>query len=133
MRTHVESERKYEAPPDADVPTLTTIPGVTTATDPQRIQLDATYYDTADLRLIRAGLTLRHREGGDDDGWHLKVPTDSARTEIHGDLAELADLVLGYTRGAPLRPVASLHTDRNRWELVGRRGMLLAEVTDDLF
>jgi hypothetical protein len=27
-----------------------------------------------DLRLIRAGITLWRRRGGDDAGWHLKLP-----------------------------------------------------------
>ena len=39
-----------------------------------RQRLAATYFDTADLRLAAAGLTLRRRTGGDDAGWHLKVP-----------------------------------------------------------
>ena len=34
--------------------------------------MDATYYDTASLSLIRWGVTLRHRSGGGDDGWHMK-------------------------------------------------------------
>ena len=39
--------------------------------------LDATYFDTPDLRLIRAGITLRHRTGEGDGGtgaWTLKLP-----------------------------------------------------------
>ena len=36
--------------------------------------LDAIYHDTKDLRLLRAGVTLRRRTGGQDAGWHLKLP-----------------------------------------------------------
>ena len=74
-----EIERKYDASPagtaalDA-VESMIGVPGVAAVTrqDPQI--LDAVYYDTADLRLIRAGVTLRRRTGGDDAGWHLKLP-----------------------------------------------------------
>src|SRR3954452_19955683 len=45
--------------------------------------LDAVYFDTDDLRLAAAGRTLRRRTGGDDAGWHLKVPAGTAaRSEI---------------------------------------------------
>lgn len=47
-------------------------------------QLEAVYLDSEDLRLARAGITLRHRTGGGEDGWHLKLPTGTtgAREEI---------------------------------------------------
>ncbi|MFC0114557.1 CYTH domain-containing protein [Kibdelosporangium aridum] len=79
MRTQREVERKYEAAPDADLPELA---GATA--EPRHETLDAVYYDTEDLRLIRGGLTLRRREGGEDEGWHLKVPVgEDTRDEIH--------------------------------------------------
>ena len=34
---------------------------------------EAVYYDAPDVRLARAGITLRHRS---DDGWTLKLPDD---------------------------------------------------------
>src|SRR5882724_11829607 len=119
-----EIERKYEAASGTGVPSFNTIPGVSAITGPRHEILQATYYDTPDLRLVRSGLTLRRREGGKDEGWHLKVPTgQDERAEIRlplaGRLDDLADLTLGYTRGAPLKPVATIKTDRTRWELVG--------------
>ncbi|MBP2320994.1 CHAD domain-containing protein [Kibdelosporangium banguiense] len=134
MRTQREIERKYEADSDAEIPEL---PGV--VAEPQRETLDAVYYDTADLRLIRSGLTLRRREGGEDEGWHLKVPAGKdTRDEIHIPLngktdppKQFTDLTLGYTRGAKLQPVAQIKTERTRWEIVGEKGKLLAELTDD--
>ncbi|MET0235925.1 MAG: CYTH and CHAD domain-containing protein [Kibdelosporangium sp.] len=134
MRTHREIERKYEADSDAEIPEL---PGV--VAEPQRETLDAVYYDTADLRLIRSGLTLRRREGGQDEGWHLKVPAgQDQRDEIHIPLdgktdppKQFTDLTLGYTRGAKLQPVARIKTERTRWEILGHKGKRLAEVTDD--
>jgi CHAD domain-containing protein len=131
-----EIERKYEAGSGTGVPSFNTIPGVAAITGPRYEVLEATYYDTPDLRLVRSGLTLRRREGGKDEGWHLKVPNgEDERSEIHmplsGKLDDLAELTLGYTRGAPLKPVAKIKTNRTRWELLGPKGKLLAEVTDD--
>src|SRR2546422_8932289 len=40
-------------------------------------KLDATYYDTRDLRLARAGVSLRHRVG-DDPPWTVKLPEGDA-------------------------------------------------------
>ncbi|HEY2576345.1 MAG TPA: CYTH and CHAD domain-containing protein, partial [Streptosporangiaceae bacterium] len=102
-------------------------------------RLEAEYYDTGDLRLIRAGATLRRRVGGEDAGWHMKLPAGpGTRREIRlplgdGDTvpAELAGLVLGYTRGEPLRPVARIATRRQRLILLGRAGESLAEVAAD--
>jgi CHAD domain-containing protein len=136
MRSHTEIERKYEADSGIGVPALDTIPGVAATSGPQQETLEAIYYDTPDLRLIRSGLTLRRREGGQDEGWHLKVPSgDDRRDEIQlppeGRLADLAELTFGITRGEPLQPVATIRTHRTRWELRDRKGNLLAEVTDD--
>ncbi|MEV4310723.1 CYTH and CHAD domain-containing protein [Actinocrispum sp. NPDC049592] len=136
MTTHAEIERKYEAESDTSVPALDTIPGVTTTSGPKHETLEAIYYDTPDLRLVRSGMTLRRREGGADEGWHLKVPAgpdqrEEIRLPLDGSLGDLATLVQGITRGEPLEPVAHIRTNRTRWELLGRKGKLLAEVTDD--
>ncbi len=46
--------------------------------------LAATYYDTDDLRLIGSRITLRRRTGGDDAGWHIKLPVGGdTRREVH--------------------------------------------------
>ncbi|MFD9124768.1 CYTH domain-containing protein, partial [Kitasatospora sp. NPDC059571] len=46
------------------------------------MRLDAVYFDTPDLRMLRRGVTLRRRTGGHDAGWHLKTPNpDGSRTE----------------------------------------------------
>ena len=44
------------------------------------VDLLAVYYDTADLRLARSRVSLRRREGGADEGWHLKLPTAERET-----------------------------------------------------
>ena len=69
-----ETEQKYESDDGIVLPTLQGLPGVATVSDPQAETLVAMYYDSDDLRLLLAGVTLRRREGGADEGWHLKLP-----------------------------------------------------------
>jgi CHAD domain-containing protein len=141
MSTSVhETERKYEAPAGSDLPPLDGFPGVAAEAGPERIELEAVYYDTADLRLARVGVTLRRRTGGDDAGWHLKLPVgEDTREEIRVPLnrakkvpKELANLVQVHARGTELKPVARIRTTRERWQLVDAHGDLLVEVVEDL-
>src|SRR6201996_1129172 len=69
-----EIELKYEIGPDAVLPPLEDLPRVASEAGPDEQKLEAEYYDTEDLRLLRAGVTLRRRRGGNDSGWHLKLP-----------------------------------------------------------
>jgi inorganic triphosphatase YgiF len=107
-----------------------------------RLELEAMYYDTADLQLARWGVTLRHRTGEPGPAWTLKLPGAAAgetleREELTfaGDRtaipAEAADLVRAYVRGRALIPVARLHTSRNPIEVRDPDGALLAEIVDD--
>jgi CHAD domain-containing protein len=88
-----EIERKYEAGDAgavarAAVNAVTGTAGVAAVSQQHEQLLDAVYYDTADLRLIGAGITLRRRTGGEDAGWHLKLPAGAdARDEIRLPLA----------------------------------------------
>ena len=103
-------------------------------------RLEATYFDTADLHLATAGLTLHRRTGGDDAGWHLEVPARTgARSEVRLPLGRatrtvpeaLRNMVRAHSRGAPLRPVAEITTDRTVRRLVDATGQVLAELADD--
>src|ERR1700727_3769899 len=69
-----EIELKYEIGPDTVLPPLEDLPQVASEAGPDEQKLEAEYYDTEDLRLLRAGVTLRRRRGGKDSGWHLKLP-----------------------------------------------------------
>ena len=69
----IETEHKYDVDTDFAFPDLAGLsPGVVAA-PPQVQRLAATYFDTADLRLARAHITLRRRTGGSDAGWHGKL------------------------------------------------------------
>ena len=110
------------------------------------------FYDTADLRLIGAGITLRRRTGGGDAGWHLKLPAGAdTRDEIRlpldtpgGERAatphartggavpeELAASVRAHTRGAALAPVVRIQTSRRVLRLLDSASQTLAEVAAD--
>jgi inorganic triphosphatase YgiF len=140
---HLETEQKYDADADFVLPELGALPelGGRRAAEPRRIYLSATYFDTEDQQLIRHKVTLRRRVGGDDEGWHLKLPAGKdTRQEVHAPLGEgdngtvparLAARVEEITAGALLRPVALLDTERTVVTLAGPAGDALVEVADD--
>ncbi|WP_052852645.1 CYTH and CHAD domain-containing protein [Streptomyces avicenniae] len=136
-----ETERKYAAPAagvTSWLPDLTGVKPVVSLADRGVQELDAVYYDTADLRLTRGSASLRRRTGGTDAGWHLKLPLPGdSREEIQTppdseDVpGELRDLPLSRTRGAPLRPVMRLRSTRMLRQLLGAEGDVLAELSVD--
>ncbi|MFJ9730892.1 CHAD domain-containing protein [Streptomyces sp. NPDC101171] len=134
--TKREIERKYEADENG-LPDLTGAGKVADVLDEGLVELDATYYDTADERLAAAALTLRRRTGGSDAGWHLKFPVaPGVRDEIRAPLSdtvpeELAALVRSRVRGAELVPVVRLRSARDVRHLVDADGALLAEASVD--
>lgn len=86
--------------------------------------LAATYYDTADLKLARWGVSLRYRKGDDDgDAWTLKLPLNGSREELTFKApptsipAEAKRLTTALTRGMGLKSVASIRTKRRRWAI----------------
>jgi CHAD domain-containing protein len=117
------------------------VPG-STAIELPELRLDATYYDTDDLRLARSGITLRWRGGEPGPPWTVKIPCDSGgltldRHEIRleGRVDEVpssaTDLVLASSRTKGIRPVAHLTTIRRPIEIRDGDGRLLADVVDD--
>jgi CHAD domain-containing protein len=140
VRPTRETERKYELPSSADLswlPGLERVKGVATVVDSGTEELDAVYYDTADLRLFRSAVTLRRRTGGADAGWHLKLPlAGDSREEIRAPLAAdlpqpLLDLTRSRTRGAELTPLVRIRTERAVWRLADAEGAALAELAVD--
>jgi len=158
--TQAEREVKLDIDPGWSVPDLTgLLPGTQGAARPA-LALEATYFDTADLRLARRHVTLRYRsevevdgpgEGGAATGvhiWTVKLPPGAgdalARTEVTWDarpaqpsrrvvaaLPEAAELVSAITLGRPLQPVAHIATTRRRTHLLTSDGRLLAEIACD--
>lgn len=137
---YLETERKYDAGAGYALPDLAGLPGVAGVTAARTQRLTAIYFDTADLRLATAGITLRRRTGGQDAGWHLKLPAGrDTRREVRlppgragGPVpSRLAELVTAWTHGADLYPVARLTTTRVVRHLTDGAGRVLAEVADD--
>lgn len=139
MPDHREVERTYDPPPDHPIPDLTVLPGVTQMGEPVVVELSATYFDTADLALLRAGVSVRRRTGGPDEGWHLKIPAGDGRDEIQLPLSRAKNLppallrtaVIAWTHGAALAPVALIETRRSTYLLRGDDGAVVAELADD--
>lgn len=136
---HHEVESKLEAPADAAVPPLEAIDGVAAVDAPVEHELSATYFDTASGALAAAGISLRRRTGGDDAGWHLKLPVDGGRDELRlplgratGTVPEpLRDAALLFVRDEPLQPIAEIRTRRTVHRLRDDRERVLVEIADD--
>ncbi|WP_106848767.1 CYTH and CHAD domain-containing protein [Blastococcus sp. Marseille-P5729] len=134
----IEIERKYAAPARNAVPKLDALPAVDRVRRRRATTLQAQYFDTDDLTLIGAHVTLRKRVGGIDEGWHLKLPAQGYRHELHSPLTDSDDVPDAFLvrlhpllRGRALRPVVRLTTRRTVHELLDPSGGLLAEVCDD--
>jgi len=139
-QTYREVESKYDADEDVVLPDLTSVPGVSAAQHPVEHDLVATYFDTADLRLAAARTTLRRRTGGEDAGWHLKLPrADGDRQELRSPLGRATKTVpkalLGpiraIVRDRALVPVARVSTHRTAYRLLDTSGAVLVELSDD--
>jgi CHAD domain-containing protein len=147
----LEREVKLGAGPGFHLPDLAGVVEGAAVAPPEAMRLETVYYDTADLRLARWGVSLRHRAG---EGWTLKLATPSRSipggggdAEVPGGLLERDELtfqggskkppesavaiVRAYVRKAELVPVARLSTMRRRVKLVDAAGARLAEVVDD--
>lgn len=135
---HREVEMKLEPPEGAELPTFEAIPRVASTAAPLELALEAEYFDTAGLALAAAGISLRRRSGGVDDGWHLKAPAGDARAEVQLPLdgsravpAALRDAVRLHSRDEPLDVVVRLRTRRRLVRLTDADGRELVEIADD--
>jgi CHAD domain-containing protein len=136
----LEREVKLAAWGGFAVPALDDVAPEVDVTRLKTKKLDATYYDTRDLRLARAGVSLRHRVG-DDPPWTVKLPEGDGgpimtRREItfEGPAETIPPdaerLVRAYARNEPLVAAARLKTERARVGL-NVNGMPVAEIADD--
>jgi CHAD domain-containing protein len=148
LTANVEREVKLEVGLRFSLPDLNgVLPGVV-AVNLTEAKLQAVYVDTPDLRLMRWGVTLRHRRdtsvgGTGESDWTVKLPQEAdgvalVRRELSrpgkfGPVpAEIAGVVRAHSRSSPLGPVAKLNTQRRRVELRDAGGVKLAEIDDDV-
>ncbi|WP_394769248.1 CHAD domain-containing protein [Lacisediminihabitans sp.] len=139
-RDALEIERKYDVTEATPLPDLHTLSGVRRVDQPVEHALEAVYFDTDDLALAANHITLRRRTGGDDAGWHLKLPQSSdTRRELHEPLGVdrhrvpevLLRRVRVHLRGRALAPVVRLSTRRIVRGLRGDGDQVLAVFCDD--
>jgi CHAD domain-containing protein len=133
-----ERELKFTPGPSFRMPDLGDAATPMRAETSETLRLQAAYFDTADLRLARAGASLRHRS---DEGWMVKLPVsrDTILTrmelKVPGELGEppaaALDLVHALTRGEPLRLAARLNTVRQRCVVLDVHDEQVAEIVDD--
>jgi CHAD domain-containing protein len=135
----LEEERKYEVDNRFELPDVSgCLPDGGRVLERPPVTLTATYFDSPDLRLARAGASLRFRRG-DAEPWTVKLPADvpGVRHEISRAGApgtppsDLVALVTAYSRGAPLTPAVVLRTVRRAYELCDGDDETLAELADD--
>ena len=132
-----EIERKYDVDESTDLPDWGAVPGVDAVSAGELRELDARYLDTADGALARAGVALRRRTGGPDEGWHVKGPrTGDGRVELGWPLTAgdavpdaVVETVSQWT-DAPLEPLARIENRRTAYLLTGPAGVV-AEFVDD--
>jgi CHAD domain-containing protein len=148
--TEQEVELKLAIHGAFSLPDLTDDEAVAEVRQDASQDLWAVYWDTADLRLARHGVTLRRRTGEPSGPrWTLKLPLPNdgaepgngdgilARREIEmkGPADRVperaADLVTAYARTAPLTEIAKLRTRRQIWSLLDGAGQVVAELDDD--
>ncbi|MBV8294033.1 MAG: CYTH and CHAD domain-containing protein [Mycobacterium sp.] len=144
---YLEVERKFDVGESTSSPSFAGIADVLRVERLPTQALDAVYYDTSARDLASRRITLRRRTGGDDAGWHLKLPAGpDTRTEVRAPLGtangseedghedvptELLDVVLAIVRDRPLNPVARITTTREVQELYGADDAALAEFCND--
>lgn len=135
----IEIELKFDADDETPLPDFTALPGVASVGAPERRDLDARYYDTAEYALASAGYALRRRSGGPDAGWHIKGPRmGGGRVELGWPLGEADEDVPDAVReavstvtDAALRPIARILNARTAYALRAADGALVAEFVDD--
>ena len=143
--THREVERKLRVHGMFDLPDLAES-GVASVVDViEPFTMRAVYHDTADLALFRWGITLRRREGGHDEGWHMKLPVagadGSSRDELRLPLDQgqvgavpggFVEVIAPLLRERPLGAVVTISTERAPRILRDGEGNALVEVVDDV-
>ncbi|NYF16348.1 inorganic triphosphatase YgiF [Microbacterium sp. AK009] len=134
----VEIEVKLDVDAETAAPDWRAVAEVAEVAAPEVRELDAQYYDTADLALGRAGYALRRRTGGPDAGWHLKGPRQGAgRVELGWPLgkdASLPEAVQAEIRrltAEPVRPIARVRNRRLAVQMKDAAGGVVAEFLDD--
>jgi CHAD domain-containing protein len=134
---HREQELTFDVDPSWTLPDLHSAVPDGGRLEMATHELEATYFDTDRSTLRRLGFTMRRRSGGEDAGWHIKIPAEDARTEVQSKAAGsrppavLTRLVSGVVGGLRVGPVATIRTTRHTSRILNRDGQLVLEVAED--
>lgn len=150
-KTSLEIERKYEAAAHLSVPNLVGVSGITSVAVQPGVQLEARYFDTAELDLAQRVCALRYRTGGKDAGWHLKARVaegvretqwplpamDASDAAIEQGGAALPQpvraAILDFIDDKPLEVIATISTERAIHLLFSAEAeQPIAELADDI-
>ena len=130
----------FDVGPTFVLPDLGALPDAAGTGTPAETQLDVACYDTPDLRLARARVTLQRSTGGDGAGWLVELPGgDGGRRELRRPAGRatkappkaVLEPLAGLVRQATVGQVARLQTRRTVVPLTDADGRVLAEVADD--
>jgi CHAD domain-containing protein len=134
-----EKEAKFEFEERSELPPPGTLVKGLGWGSVDEIRQIADYYDTPDLRLTRAGASLRFRS---DDGWTVKLPKQQdgllERDEFvlgfedpGSPPAEAVSLIRALSRSRPLKRIATVRTDRRELRIEDRNGRPVGLIDDD--
>jgi CHAD domain-containing protein len=142
LASSLEQEAKFETEVGAGLPDLRAVVGGVVRLPGQSLR--TAYFDTADFRLWRRRLTLRHRLGEESETgtWTLKLPEGQKgavlnRTELTWPGPretvpdEITRVLKGVVRRSTLVQIAELASERVRFGLYDAKGRMLGEVDDD--
>jgi CHAD domain-containing protein len=135
----MEREHKLLVPPNVRIPPPDELLDGMGEWTVEELDHEARYFDTSDLRLTRAGVSLRYRS---DDGWTVKLPDRKHHSELDRDEIGFqgpigrppqaaVNLVRAWARAARLRTVLTIRTRRTKVTLVNAGGEPLLELDDD--
>jgi CHAD domain-containing protein len=134
MEEVLEREDKWAVDHDFALPDIDDLAcGAEVHTD--TVELSSAYYDTSDYDLRAHGIVVRRRDGDDDTGWQVKLPSGDGRLELHWPLSdtpprELDRLLTGAALGKQLSNAATIRTLRHRHR-VTVAGEVRFEIADD--
>lgn len=136
-----EIERKYAVPADAALP-LAAFESQSRFRigDRATVALEARYFDTPQGALAAQGLAVRRRDGGKDEGWHLKERRVDGVLELQWPLApdppdallrEIRDRLGSRFTAMRIAPIATIRTKRTTVLLRDPSGEDVVELADD--
>lgn len=142
VRQELLREARLIPPPEWDFPELSDIVPDVRAAPASQETFTFAYYDTADLALTRAGITLRYEKDTTEPGWTVQLPAAPTVSRLIRRTVRLPgaeetapeaalDVLRARVRGRPVQQVAVLATARSVVALCDRGGTVLADVVDD--